>query len=272
MRTTGTCTLRQRCQLRGSHAVSVRVREWRRNRTTKIQINWTCTLLLRLQWGSRAVSGDYWRVRDWRRNTTTKMRTTWTCTLRQRCQLRGSHEVSVRVREWRRNRTIKIQINWTCTLRLRLQWGSRAVSGDHWRVCHWTSNRTTKLRLRKTLTCTLRMKSILRLMREETFQINCREGMGWYARTDEIWIIWHRNLRLPSMMTRSLHSTWGKKSRDSLRVSDCRTLKIQITRHCILGLKSLLWWILHSTQGKISRVNRRESNSRNARPAVIRVP
>ena len=109
-------------------------------------------------------------------------------------------------------------------------------------------------------------------MREETFQINCREGIGWYARTNEIWIIWHRNLRLPSMMTRSLHSTWGKKSRDSLRVSDCRTLEIQITRHCILGLKSLLWWILHSTQGNIFRVNRRERNSGNARPAGIRVP
>ena len=118
---------------------------------------WTSSLHTR----RRKKSGDYWRVRDWRRNRTTKMQTTWTCTLRLRCQLRGSHAVSVRVREWRRNRTTKIQINWTCTLRLRLQWGSRAVSGDHWRVCHWTSNRNTKLKLRRTLTCTLRMKSIL---------------------------------------------------------------------------------------------------------------
>ena len=213
------------------------------------------------------------------------MRITWTCTLQLWCLQWGSHAVSVRVwisgdhwrvRDWRRNRTTNIRITWTCTWRLRLQWGSHAVSGDHWHVCHWRSNRITKLKIRITWACTLRMKSILRgsqrFMREGTFQINCREGMGWYARTNEIWIIWHRDLRLHSMKTHSLHSMWGKKSQDFLRESNCGTFGIQITRHCILGLNSLLWWILHSMQGKISRVNWRESNCRNARTAGIRVP
>ena len=219
MRITWTCTLRWRCQQRGSHAVSVRVR----------------------------ISGDYWRVYDGR-HWTTKMRITWTCTLRWRCQQRGSHAVSVRVR----------------------------ISGDYWRVRNWRHNRNTKLKMRIPWTCTLRMKAILRgsqrFMREETSQINCRVSMGWYARNHEIWILWNRTLRLPSMMKPSLHSTWRRKSRDSLRVSACRTLEIQINRHCILGLKSLFWWILHSTQGKICRENRRESNCRNVRTAGIRVP
>ena len=212
-----------------------------------MRITWTRTWRLRcLLWGSQAVSvrvripWDYWRLRDWRCNRTTKMQITWTCTLRLRLLQWGSHAVSVRVRisgdywrvrEWRRDRNSIIRITWTCTLRLRcLQWGSHAVSGDYWRVCHWRSNRITKLKIRITWTCTLRMKSILRgsqrSMREETFQINCGVGMGWYARSNEIWIIWHRNLWLQSMKTRSLHSMWGKKSRDFLRVSDCGTFEI----------------------------------------------
>ena len=184
-------------------------------------------------------SGDYWRVRDCRCNRTTNKRIAWTCTLRLRCQQPGSHAVSVRVsgdywrvRDWRRDRTTEIRITWTRTLRLRLrlQWGCHAVSRDYWWVRHWRRNRNTKLKMRITWTCTLRMKSILRgsqrFMREETFQINCRVGMGWFARTNEIWIIWHRTLWLQSMKTLSLHSMWGKKSRDFLRVTDCGTFEI----------------------------------------------
>ena len=174
------------------------------------------------------------------------MRITWTCTLQLRCQRRGSHVVSVGIgrifgdywpvydgRHW----TTEIRITWTCTLRLRcLQWGPHGVSvrvrisGDYCRVRDWRRNRTTKLKMRITWTCTLRMKSILRgsqrFMREEIFQINCRVGMGWFARTNEIWIIWHRTLWLQSMKTLSLHSMWGKKSRDFLRVTDCGTFEI----------------------------------------------
>ena len=257
MRITWTCTLRLRCQQRGSHVVSVGIgrifgdywpvydgRHW----TSEIRITWTCTLRLRcLQWGPHGVSvrvkisGDYWRVRDWRRNRTTNTQITWTCTLRLRCLLWGPHAVSVRIR----------------------------ISGDYWRLRNWRRNRTTKLKMRITWTCTLRMKSILRgsqrFMREETFQINCGVGMGWFARSNEIWIIWHRTLWLQSMKTRSLLSMWGKKSRDFLRVTDCETF----TWHCVLGLNCLLWWILQSTQGKIFRVNRRETNCRNARTVGI---
>ena len=220
-----------------------------------MRITLTCTLPLRCQLrGSHAISvgvgrisGDYWRVYDGK-HWTTKMRITWTCTLPLQCQLRGSHAISVGVR----------------------------ISGDYWRVRDWRRNRTTKLKMQITWTCTLRMKSILRgsqrFMRVETFQINCGVGMGWCARTNEIWIVWHSTLWLQSMKTRSLHSMWGKKSRDFVRVSDCGTLEIQITQHCILGLNSLLWWILHSTQGKTSRVKWSKTICRNVRPAGIWVP